>query len=146
MPRVSLNNLLGVMVVLMLVTGILYLRSRRAYVAIRVRNDSGEVVGSVHIRAFSLSPRDTNLGQISPGESVTIRLSASGYSGYSITPTFDSGRTFTSEEREALGGYHMTERIHSAESIVERDQLSTIYERSFQSQFGWLLAPIYTTE
>jgi hypothetical protein len=138
--------LLGVTVIIILMTGILYLRGRRTYVTLRVRNESGEIVRSAHIRGFSLCPRDTDLGQIAPGESVTIRLTASGYSGYSITPTFNSGRTFTSEGREALGGYHMTERINSVESIVEWDRLSTIYERSFQSRYGWLLAPIYTIE
>lgn len=120
-----------------------YLRERRTYVTISLRNDSSEVIRSTQIRAFSLVPAVTDLEPIAPKQTVTIRLLASGYSGYSVTPTFASGRSFTTEEREALGGYAMTEGILATQSLADWDSVSTIYERSFRSQNSWWLFPVF---
>ena len=143
MPQKRLSILLGAVAILMLVGAVAYLRGRRTWVTITVCNESSERIRSARIRPFSLGSGMTDLGPIEPKQVVTIRLIASGYSGYSITPTFDSGRSFTTEEREALGGYAMTERIQDTESLVEWDSLSTMYERSFRWRHGWWLFPIF---
>lgn len=133
----------GAVVTLMILCSIAYLRGRRTYVTITVRNDSREIIRSARVRAFSLIPRVADLGPIAPKQAVTMRFLASGYSGYSITPTFASGRSFTTEEREALGGYAMTERILDTESLLDWDSISTIYERAFRSRNGWWLFPVF---
>ena len=143
MSRRSLFLFIGVVVALMVFCSIAYLRERRTYVTITVRNDSSEIIRSAHIRAFSLIPTVTNLGSIAPKQTVTIRLLASGYSGYTITPTFASGRSFTTEGREALGGYAMTERILDTESLLDWDAVSTIYDRAFRYRNGWWLFPVF---
>jgi hypothetical protein len=143
MSRRRLFLFTGAFVTLVLLCSIAYLRGRRSYVTITFRNDSSEIIRSVHIRAFSLIPAATDLGAIAPKQAVKIRLLASGYSGYSITPTFTSGRSFTTEEREALGGYAMTERILDTESLLDWDSFSTIYERSFRDRNGWWLLPVF---
>ena len=143
MSRRGLFLFTGAIVTLVILCSIAYLRDRRTYVTITVRNDSSEIIRSAHIRAFSLIPRVADLGPIAPKQAVTIRLLASGYSGYSITPTFASGRSFTTEEREALGGYAMTERILDTESLLGWDSFSTIYERAFRSRNGWWLFPVF---
>lgn len=143
MSRRGLFLFTGAIVTLMVFRSIAYLRERRAYVTITIRNDSTEIIRSAHIRAFSLIPSIADIGPIAPKQAVRIRLQASGYSGYSITPTFASGRSFTTEEREALGGYAMTEGILDKESQCNWDSVSTIYERAFQSRNGWWLFPIF---
>lgn len=144
MRRRSLFLFISALVVAVaVVCGTTYLRVRREYVTITVRNDSSEPIRSVHIRAFSLIPATADLGQIAPKQTVTIQLLASGYSGYSITPTFDSGRSYTTEEREALGGYAITECILDTESLADWDFVTTIYERSFRSRYGWWLFPVF---
>lgn len=143
MSRRGLFLFTGAIVTLMVSCSIAYLRGRRTYVTITVRNDSSEIIRSTHIRAFCLIPRVADIGPIAPKQAVTIRLLASGYSGYSITPTFASGRSFTTEEREALEGYAMTERIFDTESLFDRDSFSKIYERAFRSRNGWWLFPVF---
>lgn len=136
----------GAIITLMVLCSIAYLRGRREFVTITVRNDSSEIIRSVHIRAFSLIPAVTELGPLAPKQTVTIRLLASGYSGYSIKPTFASGRSFTTEEREALGGYAITEHILDTESQYEWDSVSTLYERAFRARYGWWLFPVFADD